>query len=134
MTLSSGEAEFYGVAREAGQGLGYQALLKDLGLAAPLRVWTDSSAALGMCSRQDLEKLRHLDTHTLWVQQAVRSKRLMLKNVLGEENPADLLTKHNLSKERLAKLTAFYDCHFTDGRADSIPFTRTMTSSKRTMS
>ena len=83
MTLSSGEAEFYGVVRGAGQGLGYQALLKDLGLAMPLRVWTDSSAALGICSRQGLGKLRHLDTHTLRVQQAVRSKRLVLKKVLG---------------------------------------------------
>ena len=58
-----------------GQGLGYQALLKDLGIDVPLRVWTDSSAAIGICNRQGLGKLRHLDTHTLWVQQAVRSGR-----------------------------------------------------------
>ena len=32
VSLSSGEAEFYGVVRAAGQGLGYQALLADLGL------------------------------------------------------------------------------------------------------
>ena len=133
VTLSSGEAEFYGVVRGAGQGLGYQALLKDLGLAMPLRVWTDSSAALGICSRQGLGKLRHLDTHTLWVQQAVRSKRLVLKKVLGEENPADLLTKHSLSKERLQKLTALYDCHFSEGRAESAPLTRTGASNKRTI-
>ena len=133
VTLSSGEAEFYGVVRGTGQGLGYQALLKDLGLAVPLRVWTDSSAALGICSRQGLGKLRHLDTHTLWVQQAVRSKRLVLKKVLGDENPADLLTKHSLSKERLLKLTALYDCHFTEGRAESAPLTRTGDSDKRTI-
>ena len=47
VSLSSGEAEFYGVARGAGQGLGHQALVEDLGLTVPLRVWTDSSAALG---------------------------------------------------------------------------------------
>ena len=81
VTLSSGEAEFYGVVRGAGQGLGYQALLQDLGLELPLRVWTDSSAALGICSRQGLGKLRHLDTHTLCVQHAVRSKRLVLNKV-----------------------------------------------------
>ncbi len=63
---SSGEAEFAGVIRGAGQCLGYQALLKDLGIEALLRVWTDSSAAIGICSRQGLDKLRHLDTHTLW--------------------------------------------------------------------
>ena len=52
VTLSSGEAEFNGVIRGAGQGLGYQALLKDLGVEIPLRVWTDSSAAIGICTRQ----------------------------------------------------------------------------------
>ena len=71
-------------------------------------------------------KLRHLDTHTMWVQQAVRSRRLQLKKVLGEENPADLLTKHSLSKERILKLTSLYDCHFRDGRAESAPLTRTV--------
>ena len=84
-------------------------MLKDLGVSAPLRVWTDSSAALGICSRQGLGKLRHLDTHTLWVQQAVRSRRLELKKVLGEENPADLFTKHSISKDRLEKLVELYD-------------------------
>jgi hypothetical protein len=133
VSLSSGEAEFYGVVRGSGQGLGYQALLKDLGLDVPLRVWTDSSAALGICSRQGLGKLRHLDTHTLWVQQAVRSRRLELKKVLGEENPADLLTKHSLSKERLEKLTALYDCHFKGGRAETAPQTRTAASDKKTI-
>ena len=64
ISLSSGEAEFAGVIRGAGQGLGYQALLKDVGIELPLRVWTDSSAAIGICSRQGLGKLRHLDTHT----------------------------------------------------------------------
>ena len=104
VTLSSGEAEFYGVVRGSGQGLGYQALLKDLGVTAPLRVWTDSSAALGICSRQGLGKLRHLDTHTLWVQQAVRSGRLQLKKVPGESNPADLLTKHSISQAKAEQL------------------------------
>ena len=50
VSLNSCEAEFYGVVQGAGQGLGYQALLKYLGVSMPLRVWTDSSAALGICS------------------------------------------------------------------------------------
>ena len=54
VSLSSGEAEFYGVVRGAGQGLGHQSLLKDFGLTVPLRVWTDSSAALGICSPRAL--------------------------------------------------------------------------------
>merc|ERR1712024_271819 len=89
VSLSSGESEFYGLVRASGQALGYQALLRDLGIDLPIRVWTDSSAAIGICSRQGLGKLRHLDTHMLWVQQAVRSRRLVVKKVSGDRNPAD---------------------------------------------
>ena len=133
VALSSGEAEFAGVIRGAGQGLGYQALLRDLGVEAPLRVWTDSSAAIGICTRQGLGKLRHLDTHTLWIQQAVRLGRVDLRKVAGEVNPADLLTKHSLSRDRMEKLVALHGCEYIDGRAESAPLTRGGTSDKTTM-
>ena len=48
VALSSGEAEFARVIRGSGQGLGYQALPRDFGVEANLRVWTDSSAAIGI--------------------------------------------------------------------------------------
>jgi histone deacetylase 1/2 len=105
VSLSSGEAEFNGVVRGAGMGLGFQSLMRDLGQDAPVRVWTDSEAAIGISSRQGLGKLRHLDTHTLWIQHAVRSGRIDLRKVLGEANPADIFTKHSLSRERLKMLT-----------------------------
>ena len=54
VSLSSGEAEFYGVVKAAGVSLGYQALLEDLGVKLPIRVWTDSSATMGICGRQGL--------------------------------------------------------------------------------
>ena len=133
VALSSGEAEFAGVIRGAGQGLGYQALLKDLGIEVPLRVWTDSSAAIGICSRQGLGKLRHLDTHTLWIQQAVRLGRVDLRKIDGEVNPADLLTKHSLSRERLEALVRLHGCEYIGGRADSAPQARAGASNKTTM-
>ena len=133
VALSSGEAEFAGVIRGAGQALGYQALLRDLGVEAPIRVWTDSSAAIGICTRQGLGKLRHLDTHTLWIQQAVRLGRIDLRKVAGEVNPADLLTKHSLSKDRMEKLVALHGCRYIGGRAESAPLTRTGVSDKATM-
>ncbi len=133
VALSSGEAEFAGVIRGAGQGLGYQALLRDLGMNLPLRVWTDSSAAVGICSRQGLSKMRHLDTHMLWIQQAVRSGRIDLRKVSGDVNPADLLTKHSLSRERLEKLVALVGCRFIGGRAASAPLMRRGNSTKMTM-
>ena len=133
ISLSSGEAEFAGVIRGAGQGLGYQALLRDLGVEVPLRVWTDSSAAIGICSRQGLGKLRHLDTHTLWIQQAVRTRRVDLRKVDGAVNPADLLTKHSISRQRLQSLVALYGCRYLGGRAESAPLVRKGESSRVTM-
>ncbi len=62
ISLPSGEAEFYGVVKAAGVGLGLQSLLKDLHLDVSVRVWTDSTATMGICGRQGLCKLRHVDT------------------------------------------------------------------------
>ena len=75
-------------------------------------------------SRQGLGKLRHLDIHTLWIQQAVRTKRVDLRKVLGERNPADLLTKHSISRQRLDELVELYGCKYLDGRAASAPLAR----------
>ena len=133
ISLSSGEAEFAGVIRGAGQGLGYQALLHDLGVDVPLRVWTDSSAAIGICTRQGLGKLRHLDTHTLWIQQAVRAKRVDLRKVDGEANPADLLTKHSIGRQRLEGLVSLYGCKHIGGRAESAPQVRKGVTTRATM-
>jgi len=133
VSLSSGEAEFNGVVRGAGQGLGYQALLRDLGMDLPLRVWTDSSAAIGICSRQGLGKLRHLETHTLWIQQAVRCGRVDLRKIRGEVNPADLYTKHIATRERLSALVQLSGCCYRGGRASSAPQTRTTETTRATI-
>ena len=133
IALSSGEAEFNGVVRGSGVGLGYRSLLKDLGHTVPLRVWTDSSCALGICARQGLGKVRHLDTHTLWIQQAVRSGQVDLRKVDGDVNPADVFTKHSLSRERLMKLTDLFSSEFRGGRAASAAQTRKAPGTRVTM-
>ena len=98
-----------------------------------MRVWTGSSAAIGICNRQGLGKLRHLDTHTLWIQQAVRLGRVDLRKVAGDVNPADLFTKHSLSKLRVEQLVELHGCRFLTGRAESAPLARTGVSNKVTM-
>ena len=123
--MSSGEAEFYGVLKGSGIGLGFQSLLADLGVTLPLRVWTDSSAAIGICNRQGLGKLRHLATHLLWIQQAVRSRRIDLRKVHGAANPADLFTKHMCSRDKLMQLVRLLGCRYAEGRAASAPQRRT---------
>ena len=124
ISLSSGEAEYYGVVKAAGIGLGYQALLNDIGVALPLRVWTDSTATMGICGRQGLGKLRHIDTQCLWIQQRVRDKTFELRKVKGTENPADLFTKHLTSSGLVENLLGLFGCVYRDGRAGNAPLLR----------
>ena len=105
-------------------GLGYQALMRDIGFDLKVRVWTDSSAALGICTRQGLGKLRHLDTHSLWVQQAVRSGRISVRKVRGDANPADLYTKHIPTRAKIEQLLSLYECFLVGGRAKVAPALR----------
>ena len=121
VSLSSGESEFYGVVKASGVALGYQSLLRDLGHNLPVRVWTDSTATIGICGRQGLGKLRHIDTHYLWVQQRVRDKSIDLYKVRGEENPADLFTKHLSRHDRIEKLLELFGCVYRGGRPAAAP-------------
>ena len=89
-SLALKQAEYYGVVRAAGIGLGQQAVFRDAGLEIPIRIWTDSSAAMGTSARQGLGNLRNLECHSLWLQQRLRRQQFELLKVPGEENPADL--------------------------------------------
>ena len=98
-----------------------------------MTLFTDRSAARGIIHRAGLGKLRHLETGCLWLQAAVKVKPLQVRKVLGAENPADLFTKHSLTRDRLMKLTALFDCRFASGRAAGAPQTGTSTAPRVTM-
>ena len=121
ISLSSGEAEFYGVVKAASVALGYQAMMQDLGQSLGVRVWTDSTATMGICGRRGLGKLRHIDTQSLWIQQKVRNKAIELRKIRGEMNPADLFTKHLPGEEKIKSLVKLMECEFRGGRAESAP-------------
>ena len=118
VSLSSGELDFHGVVKAAGITLGYPALLRDLGHELPVRVWT---ATMGICGRQGLGKLRHVDTQCLWIQQRVRDRSIELVKVRGDETPADLFTKLLVGQDRIHGLLRLFGCRYTDGRAASAP-------------
>ena len=120
VALSSAEAELYGVIRGTTQGLGLLALGRDLGEEFELEIATDSSAAQGICKRQGLGKVRHLDTNLLWIQEKVRSGEVILSKVHGPVNPGDLLTKH-LTQEAVAGHLGRLGCYGEPGRAQSAP-------------
>ena len=71
-----------------------------------------------------LVKLRHLETHTLWVQEKVRTKAISVKKVRGEVNPADLFTKHLPSKDKVHQLLDLFGCEYRTGRAAPAPLLR----------
>jgi hypothetical protein len=93
ITLSSGEAELGAVVRGFSEVLGLQSVARDLGAELSPEVHADSSAAIGICNRSGIGKVRHLAVAQLWAQDLVRSKACRLFKVLGTENPADLMTK-----------------------------------------
>ncbi len=75
------------------EALGLQSVARDLGVELEPEVHADSSAAIGICRRCGIGKIRHLAVAQLWVQDLVRAKECRLHKVLGTQNPADLLTK-----------------------------------------
>ena len=93
IALSSGEAELAGIVKGSCEGLGLVSVAKDLGIEAGLEVLADSSAAIGICRRTGIGKVRHLAVGQLWVQERVRSGDFALTKHPGAQNPADILTK-----------------------------------------
>ena len=73
--------------------MGLVSVAADLGMGVSLTVLADSSAAIGICRRTGIGKVRHLAVGQLWVQERVRQGDFGLQKHPGSENPADMLTK-----------------------------------------
>ncbi len=119
-TLSSGEAEFGAVVRGFSEALGIQSVARDLGVELQPEVHADSSAAIGICRRSGIGKVRHLAVAQLWVQDLVRSREVLLHKVLGTENPADLMTKP-LPRAEIDGHLARLGLSRATGRAETAP-------------
>ena len=120
IALSSGEAELHDIAAGISHGLGLQSLARDLGIPLAIRVHTDATAALGICRRRGLGKIRHLDTTDLWCQEKVRNGAVTLHKVAGVSNPADIMTKY-VERAILEKMLALMNLVPLEGRAACSP-------------
>ena len=120
VALSSGEAELGGICRGASQALGLQSLALDLGIELGLEVLTDATAAIGICRRRGLGKIRHLHVADLWIQDRLRKGDFRLTKVPGSENPADILTKH-VPRDVMKKHMTALGLVVEEGRALSAP-------------
>ena len=120
VALSSGEAELQGICKGASKALGLQSLARDLGIDLSLNVVPNTTAAIGICRRRGLGRIRHLAVADLWVQDRVRAGDFCLTKVKGAENPADCLTKY-VGRKTLVKHLSSMNLSFCEGRAESAP-------------
>ena len=67
-----------------------------------------------------LQRLRHISTHFLWIQDKVRNNEIDVVKILGNVNPADLLTK-NVSAELLRRHTEALGVWINGSRARTAP-------------
>ena len=93
LALSSGEAELGAVTKACAEALGLQAVLADFDAPVALEVHSDATAAIVICKRNGLGRVRHLAVADLWVQQRVKLGHRSLFKLPGTENPSDVLTK-----------------------------------------
>ena len=120
VTLSSAEAEFYGLVKGTTEALGIQAWGRDLGLEMAVRMHADSAAAIGICRRSGIGRVRHLAVGQLWVQEGLRRGDFSLYKVRGDQNPADILTK-GVPREVLDRHLRTLGLERAEGRAASAP-------------
>ena len=120
IALSSGEAELDATTRWAAEGLGLRSALNDFGVNVGIKILSDATAAIGMCRRLGLGRVRHLATADLWVQQQVRSGEVKLGKLPGTVNPADAMTKH-LAGPALVDRCGRMGSRFLTGRPACVP-------------
>ena len=80
-------------------------------------VFVDSSAAIGVVHRKGNGKLRHVRVGLLWIQEKVEDGEVDVKKILGDANPADLLTK-NVPAAKVEKSMELIGQEYRTGRAE----------------
>ena len=112
ISLSSGEAEYYGMVKAATVALGTQSIFADFRVSTDIELKSDASAAIGIAMRKGLGKVRHIEVNQLWLQEKVSEGLIKVTKVNGNVNLADHLTKHveaNKMQEYCKLLRAFRD-------------------------
>lgn len=96
IATSSGDAESRALATGVGRGLQTQYLAEELQIptSPQLRIWVDSSAAIGFARNNGGgSKMKHLDVRKEWIQQIRDKEQITISKIDGEHNPADFFTK-----------------------------------------
>ena len=117
VTFSSAEAELGALVKGTIETIGILQMAESLGRGIEGEVFVDSSAALAVVARKGTGKLRHVRVGQLWVQQLAEDEEIKFRKVRGEENPADICTKH-LTRIKMDLLIVLISLRDEQGRAD----------------
>ena len=71
-----------------------------------------------MLGRQGLNKLKHIRLGELWIQEKAQTKEITIQKVLGEQNVADLFTKH-LVEAKVYQHCDALQCYRREGRSEA---------------
>ena len=94
VALSSAESELTALVKASTETLGVKRMSQEMGEELHGAILTDSSAARGAVHRSGSGRLKHITTHSLWVQEKAARGELSYLKVCRSENLADVLT-HN---------------------------------------
>ena len=100
------------------EALGVAQLAFDWGMDLEVKVYIDSSAAIGVASRKGSGKMRRVRVGDLWIQELVEEEEIALLKVPGTKNPADAFTKH-LPQKVMDEHLETMGAEFRDGRAET---------------
>ena len=125
IALSRGETELGCLCKGASHGTGLKSICTDLGLERSIHVFADATAAMKMCHRLEIGKIRHLDASLLWLQHKCRAGDVPISTAAGADNCADALTKH-LNAPVLRSHLKRMALDFETGRAESAPQLQTV--------
>ena len=106
VTLSTAEAELVAGVKAATEGQGFRNLLADFGSEGQVTLLMDATAAIGILERRGLGVTKHIDTHWMWFQGAIRRRDILLQKVHTKQNPADLMTTFLSAEETVKHFTA----------------------------
>ena len=134
-SLSSAEAELYEAVKAPAAGIGRVSMMRDqvlhqqrFGVKAKglgdgidsLEIKLDATAVRAIAMRRGAGRVRHIATPTLWLQRLVMNGDIRMTRVGGNDNCADLGTKH-LDHQTMNKHMKFCSMRFAEDRSKIAP-------------
>ena len=108
IAMSSGEAEFYSIVSLISELIALQSFCLDWNFQFGIGVNSDATAAMAMSQRRGLGRAKHIDTQHLWLQEAVKEKRLTVAKVGMNANTADMFTKQLAERKMVEYMTSMH--------------------------